>query len=159
VDAPLYPSEPGPGRRKLVFLSRVHPKKGVDLLVRAWSAVSTRFPDWELDIIGPDEIGSMEAIRRLVAELHAERVTFVGPLYGEEKWRALGSASAFVLPTHSENFGIAVAEALAVGVPAIVTRGAPWSGLEQERCGWWIDRTLDALVGCLEVALAMPQDE
>ena len=69
------------------------------------------------------------------------------------------AADLFVLPTYSENFGIAVAEALACGVPVITTKGAPWAGLLERNCGWWVDVTVDALAGALEEALALSDDE
>ncbi|MCX6879269.1 MAG: glycosyltransferase [Verrucomicrobia bacterium] len=71
----------------------------------------------------------------------------------------MGAADLFVLPTHSENFGIVVAEALACGVPVITTTGAPWAGLLDHRCGWWVDVTVDALAGALEAAIALTDDE
>jgi glycosyltransferase involved in cell wall biosynthesis len=64
----------------------------------------------------------------------------------------------FVLPSYSENFGISAAEALAAGTPAIVTKGAPWDGLEVHGAGWWIDRGIDPLVACLEQALSRSTD-
>ncbi len=160
IDIP--PPRPGnapAGRRRLLFLGRLHPKKGVDELLRAWGAVASRFFDWELHVAGPDERGYGGQMRRLAKDLRLARVTFDGPVYRDEKLRLLWSASLFVLPTHGENFGIAVAESLAAGVPAIVTRGAPWDGLLRERCGDWIDHGLDPLVASLERAMATPDDE
>jgi glycosyltransferase involved in cell wall biosynthesis len=86
-------------------------------------------------------------------------VEFSGPLYGEAKLLAYQKADLFVLPSHSENFGMAVAEALAAGTPAIVSKGAPWKGLNQHNAGWWVDNGVDALVACLDEALAMPPTE
>lgn len=79
-------------------------------------------------------------------------------MFGAEKWQAYGEADLFVLPTYSENFGMSVAEALAAGTPAIVSTGAPWSGLPTREAGWWIDVGLDPLVACLEEALALPDE-
>jgi glycosyltransferase involved in cell wall biosynthesis len=143
-------------KRRLLFLGRLHPTKGIDALLRAWTVVAPRFADWELAIVGPDDGGHRPRLESLAAELRAPRITFVGPLYGDAKHRALSAASLFVLPTHTENFGIAVAEALAAGLPAIVCRGAPWQGLERERCGWWIENGVDPLISTLEEALALP---
>src|SRR5207249_704153 len=78
--------------------------------------------------------------------------------YGVEKSRAYREASLFVLPTHSENFGMTVAEALAAGTPAIVTHGAPWAGLAQYDAGWWIENGVDSLISCLEKALEVPPE-
>ena len=87
------------------------------------------------------------------------RVVFDGSVHGAEKTRVLQEADLFVLPTQNENFGLVVAEALAAGIPAIVTRGAPWSGLETERCGWWVERGVEPLLTALRAATALPDGE
>jgi glycosyltransferase involved in cell wall biosynthesis len=158
VDVPAIQTSPSADRRQLLFLGRIHPTKGVDILLRAWRAVEHRFPQWELHVAGPDSGGHLAKVQLLAAQLNLHRVTFRGPLYGEAKRRAYEAASLFVLPTHSENFGMAVAEALASGTPAVVTVGAPWSGLNDEGAGWWIDIGVDPLVACLEEALASPPE-
>lgn len=142
------------GPQQLLFLGRIHPQKGVELLLRAWHAIAARFPHWGLRIVGPDEDGYLARMRALAKQLSLERVDFSGPAYGEEKLRAFREASLFVLPTYSENFGMAVAEALAVGTPVVVTQGAPWAGLMEHGAGWWIPLGLDPLVSCLEQALS-----
>jgi glycosyltransferase involved in cell wall biosynthesis len=151
------PAEDGP--RRLLFLGRIHPKKGVDLLIRAWRGVQASFPDWVLEIVGPDEGGYLARMQELAGSIGAERVAFPGPAYGTGKAEAYRRADLFVLPTHSENFGMAVAEALAQGVPAVVTKGAPWAGLEEHGCGWWIDPGEGPLTECLRAAMATPHDE
>ena len=156
VDVPQLEFNQDGSQRHLLFLGRIHPVKGVDVLLRAWQAVQHRFPEWDLQIAGPDNGGYLIAMRALAAQLGLDRVVFCGALFGAEKLRAYRAASLFVLPTHSENFGITVAEALAAGTPAIVSKGAPWSGLEKEGVGWWIDTGVDSLVACLEKALATP---
>jgi glycosyltransferase involved in cell wall biosynthesis len=158
IDVPALQLKSG-GRRHLLFLGRVHPKKGVDVLLHAWRKVSQRFTDWDLRIAGPDNEGHLPRMQALAADLRLQRVEFCGPLYGEEKLRAYRDAELFILPTHSENFGMTVAEALAAGTPAIVTRGAPWAGLEEHGAGWWIDIGVDPLVACLDGALSRPRDE
>jgi len=154
VDLPPLMLTRSSGRRQLLFLGRIHPKKGVELLLRAWQVAAPRFPDWELRIAGPGEAKYVAQMAALALDLRVERIAFSGPVYGENKLRAYRQASLFILPTHSENFGMSVAEALAAGTPAIVTRGAPWSGLVEHAAGWWIDYGLDPLVGCLEQALS-----
>lgn len=138
-----------PAERTLLYMGRLHEKKGIDRLLRAWAMLADERPGWCLRIVGPDDGGHELQLRRLVAALDAPRVTFVGPVYGADKWREYRAASVYVLPTHSENFGLTVAEALAAGTPAITTHGAPWSGLERERCGSWIAQGQDALVAAL----------
>ena len=159
VDVPEVQQKSASSRRGLLFLGRIHPKKGVDLLLHAWRALSDRFPDWDLQIVGPDDGGYLPQMQALASELRLQRVKFSGPLYGEEKWRAYRDSELFVLPTHSENFGMSVAEALAAGTPAIVTRGAPWSELETRGAGWWIDVGADALVACMEEAMTRPRED
>jgi glycosyltransferase involved in cell wall biosynthesis len=154
VDLPPLMHTKSPGRRQLLFLGRIHPKKGVELLLRAWQVAAPRFTDWELRIAGPGGVNYVAQMQALALDLRLERIAFSGPVYGEDKARAYRQASLFVLPTHSENFGMSVAEALAAGIPAIVTRSAPWSGLLENAAGWWIDFGLDPLVGCLEEALS-----
>lgn len=145
--------------RRLLFLGRIHPKKGIDILLRAWAILENKFPDWELYIVGPDNDGYLYQMQNLAKDLNIERVTFPGPAYGEEKCRVYQSADLFVLPTHSENFGMVVAEALANALPVIVTKGAPWQGLEIHECGWWIDGGEGPLVECLREALSLPKEE
>lgn len=154
IDVPRLRMGPQNSRLQLLFLGRIHPVKGVDVLLRGWSAVEARFPDWDLHIVGPDDRGYLPKMQALAIELGLKRVVFRGPLYGAEKLHAYQAAALFVLPTHSENFGVTVAEALAAGTPAIVTVGAPWNGLEREGAGWWINIGVDPLVACLEEALA-----
>lgn len=155
IDLPAAAPRTADRPRQLLYLGRIHPKKGIDMLLNAWQAVQLRFPEWELHIAGPDNDGYLGTMQTLVTQLRLERVRFRGALYGEEKIKAYRAASAFVLPTHSENFGMTVAEALAAGTPAIVTRGAPWSGLEPEGAGWWIRVGVDPLIACLTEVLAL----
>lgn len=157
VPPSLPPAGPAAGRRQAVFLSRVHPKKGLPLLIEAWARV--RPAGWELVVAGPDEGGHRAEVEALVHQAGlAADVRFVGPVEGADTWALLRGASLFVLPTHSENFGIAVAEALAAGVPVLTTHGAPWRVLETERCGWWVPVTADALAGALTDATSRPAD-
>ncbi len=156
IDVPPPAEKAERGRRVVLFLGRIHKIKGIDVLLRAWQAVEHRFPDWDLRIAGPDDGGFLKKMRELAEHLSLKHVAFCGPVFGDSKLRAYRDASLFVLPTHSENFGLTVAEALAAGTPAIVTKGAPWRDLEREQAGWWIDIGLEPLVSALERALAMP---
>lgn len=164
IDVPELLPKSQHSHRTLLFLGRIHPKKGVDVLLNAWAAVMDRFPDWRLLVVGTDtgygaQSGYLEEMKELAAKVKLKRMKFVEPLYGEAKLSAYREADLFVLPTHSENFGMTVAEALAAGTPVIVTKGAPWQGLEKHHSGWWIDVGLDALVASLEQALAKSPDE
>lgn len=145
------------GIRTLLYLGRVHPKKGIDRLLHAWSHVEAAYPDWRLRIIGPSERGHGGALRGIAASLGLARVQFEDGLYGEAKQGAYREADVFVLPTRNENFGMVVAEALANGTPVISTKGAPWKGLVENSCGWWIDHGVEPLAAALGTAMAMPR--
>jgi glycosyltransferase involved in cell wall biosynthesis len=147
------------GSRTILCLGRIHPKKGIDRLITAWAQLAGRYPDWRLRIVGPSEMGCIEDLQRQVHQLRAPRVDFDGPLYGEDKLMAYRKAGLFVLPTLNENFGMVVAEALAVGVPVVSTKGAPWQGLVSERCGWWTDHGTAAMEAAIDKALQLSDVE
>jgi len=144
--------------RQALFLSRIHPKKGLLKLVDAWAEV--RPADWRLVIAGPDEDG-----HRLIVEKRVEQhgigdvVSFPGSIPDDEKWEWYRDSDLFVLPSYSENFGVVVAEALTSGIPAITTKGTPWQDLHAHDCGWWIDLSVDALAATLDEATSLPSDQ
>jgi glycosyltransferase involved in cell wall biosynthesis len=159
IDLPdLLASRPRTQERTLLFLSRIHPKKGIDRLLHAWRQLQHVHADWNLRVVGLGEPGYEREVSQLAQSLQLSRVEFPGPLYGVDKSRAYFEADLFVLPTHSENFGMVVAEALAHGCPAVVSQGAPWPGLEDEACGWWIKQDLPSLTEGLDVAMSMPRE-
>ena len=136
------------GSRKIVFLSRIHPKKGIELLLEAWTNLDIK--GWTLEIAGNGEEKYIASLAE--SAQHLKNVHFVGAKFGEDKWNFLRSADVMILPTFSENFGIVVAEALAVGLPVITTTGTPWEDLHNFKCGWWIDLSVSNLeVTLLEV--------
>lgn len=144
--------------REILFLSRVHPKKGLPNLVRAMAEL--RPSGWKVVLAGPDEDGHAAEIQSQIDAANlGDAFEFTGPLEGQAKARRFARASLFVLPTHSENFGIVVAEALIAGVPVITTHGAPWEELEQKHCGWWIPIGVDPLVTALREAVGLTDGE
>jgi glycosyltransferase involved in cell wall biosynthesis len=109
------------GQRLLLFLSRIHPKKGVDLLLEAFAAVASSDPRLQLVIAGPGQVGWQAQLQQRAAALSiADRITWPGMLSGDLKWGAFRAAELFCLPSHQENFGIVVAEALACGLPVAI---------------------------------------
>jgi glycosyltransferase involved in cell wall biosynthesis len=142
--------------RVVLSLGRLHPKKGLDRLLCAWAHVEAMRPEWRLRIIGPNESCHAEELVSRANTLGLSRFSIEGPAYGNAKLAAYRGANLFVLPTLNDNFGLTVAEALAAGIPAISTKGAPWSGLEAEGCGWWIDHGVEPLAAALANATAMP---
>jgi glycosyltransferase involved in cell wall biosynthesis len=158
---------PVPGqRRRALFLSRIHPKKGLLNLVEAWTALrksvdGEKMKGWELLIIGPDEGGHLA---KVMAQVRAaglqEEIRYGGERWGhEDKMQCYAEADLFVLPSYSENFGLVIAEALVCAVPVITTRATPWAELETHRCGWWIDTGKEALEQALREAIATPPGE
>jgi glycosyltransferase involved in cell wall biosynthesis len=144
--------------RTVLCLGRVHPVKGLSTLVEAWARV--RPPGWRLLIAGGDENGhAAELARQIVRHNLEEHVEMIGEVDREAKWALYQSADLFVLPSHSENFGLVVAEALASGIPVVTTRGTPWSEVAKQGCGWWIDAGVAPLAETLRTALTMPSTE
>lgn len=145
------------GKRLLLFLSRIEPIKGVTSLASAWGELAHRHPDWHLVIAGPVERNHVQEVTSILASRGvAGRTTLAGALYSEDRERAFASCEAFVLPTKSENFGMVIGESLARSVPVITTVGAPWPGLVDHACGWWIPHGEHALTACLDEALTTP---
>jgi len=148
------------GKRWMLFMSRLHPVKGLPQLLQAWKSLEPSHPGWQLLIAGSALDGYGAEMRRLSIEAGLERrTTFSGMLSGADKACALGNSELFVLPTHSENFGVAVAEALSYGIPAVTTRAAPWPALDTNRCGWWIEAGAEPLRLALAAALEISAED
>jgi len=123
------------GERTVLSLGRLHPLKGLDLLVEAWHtlSVSKQADGWRLLIAGPDEQGVKSKLVTLCETLNLKNCEFCEGVYNEQKWELLKGADVFVLPSKSENFGIVAGEALVCGVPVVMTDIGPWK-VEMERC-------------------------
>lgn len=145
-------------KRSALFLSRIHPKKGLMNLIIAWERV--RPEGWQVIIAGPDEENHQRELRRIIAvKKLADDFQFVGPVEGFAKEELYRRADFFVLPTLSENFGSVVAEALGYGVPVITTKGAPWEGLLSHKCGWWVDVGVEPLAKAIYEATKLSDEE
>ena len=142
-------------RRTLLFLSRLHPHKGLNSLIDAWSVVAPQRPNWDLVVAGYADSKYKKELIAYADLMRARPIYFPGHVTGADKDALFLNADLFVLPSKSENFGLVVAEALAAGVPAIVTKGAPWERLKYEGCGWWIDQGPEALADTLLEATAL----
>jgi len=147
------------GRRLALFLSRVHYKKGLDVLCRAWAAAPRRHGD-HLVIAGPDSEGTRARLDPLIAQLGiAQEITFTGLLRGELKWSALAAAHVFVLPSYSEGFSVAVLEALGAAVPVIVSEGCNLPEIADRGCGWVVAPETPAVAAALAEALRATASE
>lgn len=158
--------------RNILFVGRIYPVKNLDSLIRAFARVHSEFIGWRLLLVGPDQSGHREeliAIARacgLSVEVQSMftqdsevDLVFTGALFDSEKEAVYRSADLFVLPSHSENFGGVVADALAYGVPCIVSDRTPWAELETEGCGLWIDNGVGSLESALRHMMELPDSE
>jgi glycosyltransferase involved in cell wall biosynthesis len=139
----------------VVFIGRLHRIKRLDLLVDAFSRLRAAHASARLVVAGPDEQGCMAALAPMLAPLDGS-VRWTGPVDDREKWALLGAASALVLCSDSENFGLSVAEAMAAGVPVVVTRTCPWPDVEREACGYWVAQDARAIAEALEAIADQP---
>ena len=159
IDIPVIKPKKRKEFKKLLFLSRIHPKKGIESLLKAWSNVYNNHPNWILDIVGPGKKKYVNKLKKIIEELKLERVRISGPLYGREKEVVYMDSDLFILPTHNENFGMVVAEALSYSLPVIVSKGAPWDQIEQNEAGWWVENNVSAYTRKIDDVLGLPQEE
>ena len=146
-------------KKRIVFMSRLHVKKGIELLLEALSHLKPDLDGYEVIIAGEGEPHYAETLKKAAISFGlSEIVKFVGGVYGAEKVSLLQSADFFVLATYSENFGIVVAEALACGTPVITTHGTPWKELEDYACGWYIPVEVNALRKTLREAMSLTEE-
>ena len=157
VDVPAISNSPSISRRTALFIGRIHPQKGLLELIQAWAM--TRPLAWRLVIAGPDQSGHRTRVEHAAEQLGiAEQIVWHGAVFGQEKSRLLFDADLVVAPSHSENFGIVVAEALVHGKPVIATHGMPWECLETESCGWWVRSDPESLASALKGATNLPRE-
>lgn len=140
--------------RTALFMGRLYPVKGLPLLIEAWSRVRPK--GWRLVLAGPDEAGHRADLEAQIAKHGLKQIiSFMGPLQGEAKEAALFGADLFILPSHSESFGMAIAEALAHGLPVLTTVGAPWPALIERLMGWRTPISIDGLAAGLAEATSL----
>jgi glycosyltransferase involved in cell wall biosynthesis len=145
------------GKRLVLFMSRLHPKKGIDILCRAWGGVRKNFPDTHLVFAGSDFENTKASTESLLRELGAaESATFTGMLSPALKWSALAAAEMFVLPSYSEGFSVALLEAVAMGVPVIATHPCNFPEIAKAGCGMMIDPDAEQLKKALSAMLGSP---
>lgn len=146
--------------KTLLFLSRIHIKKGLDILIEAVSELKGNMDGYQVMIAGEGDRDYISKLNELIKIKKVEDiVSFVGGVYEADKWMLYQKADVFVLPTHSENFGIVVAEALASGTPVITTTGTPWEELISKQCGWWIPCSKEDLKSALLSAIKLTEDQ
>jgi glycosyltransferase involved in cell wall biosynthesis len=143
--------------RWALAIGRLHPVKGFAELIEAWAKVNPS--GWRLAIAGPDEDGYRASLERSIA-IHGleETIILPGAVDDARKWSLLDQCELFIAPSRTENFGMAIAEALLSGTPVITTRGTPWREVEDQDCGWWIEDDRQSLERTLvEATVTQPE--
>ena len=160
IDAPLtvkgVERRRNAGRNVLLFLSRIHPKKGLDLLLQAWSQLNPA--NWELLIVGHGDPPYIERLKCMCSKGKIANVEFHSHVDGDAREAIFARATAFVLPTFSENFGNVVGEAMIRRLPVITTTGTPWSVVAERNLGWYVEPNVDSLQGALTQLFATETD-
>jgi glycosyltransferase involved in cell wall biosynthesis len=149
---PTTSTETNRPKKVMLFLSRVHPKKGLENLFMAWKKAKMS-EEWILKIVGPVSPAYRDSLEQKIHLLDlSEAIHFFPPTDDEDKWDYYREADLFVLPSFSENFGIVVAEALVAGTPVLTTTGTPWNDLTRDGIGWVVEPTVESLFnGLMEV--------
>ena len=145
--------------KQLLFLSRIHKKKGIENLLEAWKLVQSKHENWSLKVIGKAEDRYDDELKMLAKNLGLVRFDLLDAIYGESKSKEYFDSDLFILPSKSENFGMVIAESLAHGVPVITTKGTPWSKLENNGCGWWVGEDIGSLVSALDEAMGLSDEK
>jgi len=148
-------------KKYILFMSRLHPKKGLEYLVNSWIKLANKYKEWDLLIVGPEyDKTYVENIKNSIKKANLEnRVTFTGMLKDQDRIDSFGASDLFVLPSHTENFGIAIAEAMAAKLPIITTKGTPWEEIEKYNAGWWVELNQENIDKALENALSLKEYE
>jgi glycosyltransferase involved in cell wall biosynthesis len=149
------------GKRLLLFVSRIHRKKGCDLLLEAFGAIAQEQADLHLVMVGPDENGWQDELQKRAMALGIDRrITWTGLLGGDLKWGAFHAADAFILPSHAENFGIVVAEAMACGLPVLISNKVNiWREIAADGAGIVADDDLPGTTDMLRQWLSRSPEE
>jgi glycosyltransferase involved in cell wall biosynthesis len=141
----------------VVFIGRLHPIKRLDLLIAAFAKLRATGRNVRLVVAGPDEAGLRDALA-ISAGPAASAITWPGAVDANAKSALLARASAAVMCSDSESFGLSVAEAMAAGVPVVVTRTCPWADVERHRAGFWVEHSADAIAAALGKLLDDPAE-
>jgi len=148
----------GTTERFVLFISRLHPIKGLDLLLDAWAGAGEVSSGWRLVIAGPVSKECPTYFEELVrGRKVTEALVLPGALWGRDRDVAMAAADVVLLPSRSENFGMVVAESLAAGTPVITTEAAPWGRLVEKKAGWCVPATAEGLGAALREAVSRPR--
>lgn len=143
-------------KKQVLFLSRVHVKKGIELLFEAWKRLHSDYVDWQLLVIGNGEAEYIHSLENRVESLGLkDSIKILPPVFGEAKIKVYQESALFCLPSFSENFGMVIAEAMSCGTPVITTTNCPWEILNETDTGWCVDLSVENLEHTLREAMGM----
>lgn len=146
--------------KQLLFLSRVHVKKGINYLIEAVDDLQKELQGYKILVAGEGDADYVATLKQQIADKGLQEIIqLIGGVYGDKKWELFQTSDFFVLPTHSENFGLAIAESLASGTPVITTVGTPWNDLNSSNSGAWIEIGTQPLVDTLKRFLSLSDEE
>ncbi len=147
-------------KKQVLFLSRVHVKKGIEILFDAWKRMHSEFADWQLFVVGNGEAEYIQSLEDRVECLGLKgSIKIVPPVFGNDKILLYHESALFCLPSYSENFGMVIAEAMSCGTPVITTTNCPWKALNETKTGWCVDLSVDNVEYALREALSMNPTE
>lgn len=131
-------------KKQILFLALYRKNKGIDILMQCIHNLKQELKGWKVIVAGIESDYTVNDLKTMAEHLGiSEYINVKGPLFGEDKWNAYRNSDVFILPTLNENFGIVIAESYLCGTPVITTKGAPWSLIEENKCGWWVDRNIN----------------
>mgnify|MGYP000499632819 CR=1 FL=1 len=146
--------------KQLLFLSRVHVKKGINYLIEAADILRDELQGYKILVAGEGDADYVASLKQQIMDKGLQNIIqLIGGVYSDKKWELFQTSDFFVLPTHSENFGLAIAESLASGTPVITTVGTPWNDLNSSNAGAWIEIGTQPLVDTLRRFLALSDEE
>lgn len=145
------------GKNLVLFLGRIHPKKGLDLLAQAFSKVHIQFPNTHLVIAGPDQTNLLPTVEKYFLQIGClDAVTFTGMLTGDLKQAALAAATVYVAPSYSEGFSMSVLEGMASGLPCVITTGCNFPEAASAQVAHVVDPSADPIAAALSHCLQDP---
>ncbi|WP_317575279.1 glycosyltransferase [Segatella copri] len=145
---------------QLLFLSRVHVKKGINYLIEAVDILREDLQRYKILVAGEGDADYIASLKQQIMDKGLQDIIqLIGGVYGDKKWELFQTSDFFVLPTNSENFGLAIAESLASGTPVITTVGTPWNDLNSSNAGAWIEIGTQPLVETLRRFLSLSDEE
>ncbi|SDF12878.1 Glycosyltransferase involved in cell wall bisynthesis [Bacteroidales bacterium KHT7] len=148
------------GEKYILFLSRIHPKKGIEILLDSLCCVREKIAGYKVKIAGDGDSAYVEKLKNFCSENNLNNIVeFVGGIYGDDKWRLISNASVLVLPTYSENFGLVVAEAMSASIPVITTNTTPWQILADTDSGWCVPVGVEHVADALADFASLSADE